>query len=530
MKNKLRAGTLALLPAVILWSFVGCGDDPGTHGVTGSDSASSSTGQSSSTGPQTSGGGEGGAGGTGGMGGAGPDVTPPVVKLGGPIDGSLLRTARLLVPVEAKDEGGLARVWFSLNDATEIDLDISKGALVASVAVDVRPRRGENALVVFAEDLSGNRTETPLKVAFERRLAAGGSHTGAIAGGQVFVWGRNNLSQLGLGGGDVTSRFVPEHLAGLDEITAIDFRQNQSLALHRSGSLFVWGNNADGRLGLGAPDSPDTTTREAPTQIPTLSGVLAATFGFDHTLVLIEDGTVRAFGDNSSGQLGDGSIEDRHYPVTVAGLDDVIQLAGGSKHSVALRRDGTVWAWGRNQYGNLGQANADTDPHPMPVQIPGLVDVVHIASGRDHILALRSDGTVAAWGLNQNGQVGNGMSGADANVFMPISVIGLTGAIAVMADGNYSFALRKDGTAVGWGQNFNGQLGIASDDTSDRSAPEGALSLSSVTDIEPGATHAIGVAKEGSVYTWGWSTNGSLGRSNLLNNWAYPVPGQITLP
>jgi alpha-tubulin suppressor-like RCC1 family protein len=466
----------------------------------------------------------------GGAGGAGPDVTPPVVTLKGPIDGSTLRTARFLVPVEAKDEGGLARVWFKLNDAGEIDLDLSSAALVFNGAVDARPARGANTLTVFAEDLTGNRAEVPLKVNFEHRLTAGGSHTGALAKGQVFVWGRNNLSQLGLGGTDVTSRLVPELLAGLDDITAIDFRQNQSLALHRSGSLFVWGNNADGRLGLGAPGSPDTATRSAPTEVPNLSGVLAATFGFDHTLVLLEDGTVRSFGDNSSGQLGDGSTEDRHYPVTVAGLDDVIQLVGGSKHSVALRRDGSVWAWGRNEFGNLGQGSADKDPHPTPSQIPGLVAVEHIASGRDHILALRSDGTVVSWGLNQSGQVGNGMSGADASVFAPTPVVGLTGARAVMADGNYSFALREDGTAVGWGQNFNGQLGIASDDTSDRNAPDGPLALAAVTDLDPGATHAIGLAPDGSLYTWGWSTNGSLGRPALLNNWAYPVPGQVTLP
>jgi alpha-tubulin suppressor-like RCC1 family protein len=208
----------------------------------------------------------------------------------------------------------------------------------------------------------------------------------------------------------------------------------------------------------------------------------------------------------------------------------VIQLAAGSKHSAALRRDGTVWVWGRNQYGNLGQGSADLDVHPAPTKVGGLTDVTHIASGRDHMLALRADGTVVAWGLTQNGQVGNGMSGADATALAPTPVLGLMGAAGVMADGNYSFAIRKDGTAVGWGQNFNGQLGIASDDTSDRNAPDAPLALPGVADLDPGATHAVGLGSDGSLYTWGWSTNGSLGRADLLNNWAYPVPGQVTLP
>jgi alpha-tubulin suppressor-like RCC1 family protein len=83
---------------------------------------------------------------------------------------------------------------------------------------------------------------------------------------------------------------------------------------------------------------------------------------------------------------------------------------------------------------------------------------------------------------------------------------------------------------VGWGQNFNGQLGIGSDDTADRSAPDAPLALPAVGDVDPGATHAIGLTPNDGVFTWGWSTNGSLGRANLLNNWAYPVPGQVALP
>lgn len=524
----------------------------GAGGVAGNGSSAGASGSGASGGVGGSGGtGGGGAGGSGGESGAGgtgatsgsggtagsggtgplPDVTPPVVTLGGTSNGALLRTARLNVSVHAEDAGTLAKVEFALNGAAFVALDMSGGQTMFDGAVDVRPTRGANSLVVAAEDLAGNRTEVPLAATFARKLGAGGSHTGAInASGHVAVWGRNNLGQLGLGVGDATSRFEPVPIAGLEQITAIDFRQNQSLALRQDGALFVWGNNADGRLGLGAPGMPDMEKREAPAQNMSLTGVLAATFGYDHTLVLLEDGTIRAFGDNSSGQLGDGTIEDRHYPVPVMGLDDIIQIAGGSKHSLALRRDGTVWAWGRNQYGHLGQGSEDTDPHPLPVQVPGLTDIIHLASGRDHVLALRADGTAVAWGLNQNGQVGNAMSGADSDVFSPTAVVGLMNAVAVFADGNYSFALRADASAAGWGQNFNGQLGIGGDDTVDRNAPDAPLALPAVLDIDPGATHSIGVAPDGSAYTWGWSTNGSLGRPNLLNNWAYPTPALVTLP
>ncbi|MRG97018.1 Ig-like domain-containing protein [Polyangium spumosum] len=526
----------ALAPALVLCAGTGCSDagstDPG--GSAGSSSASSGSGGQGGSGGGAGGagggGGAGGVGGEGGEGGASADHAPPVVTLAGPGDGALLRTARLLVSVHAEDAGGLAKVEFTWNGAPATALDVTHGATMFDAAVDARPTRGKNTLVVAAEDLAGHRTEVPLEVTFERRVGAGGSHTGVIVSGKVAAWGRNNLGQLGLGGGDTTSRFEPVLVPGIEEITALDFRQNQSLALRKDGALFVWGTNTDGRLGLGSPEMLDAVHRDVPTQNTSLSGVLAATFGYDHTLVLLEDGTVRAFGDNSSGQLGDGTTEDRHYPVTVAALEDVIQVVGGSKHSLALRRDGTVWAWGRNLYGNLGQGSADGEPHSTPVEVPGLSDVVHLASGRDHVLALRADGTIMAWGLNQSGQVGNGMSGADAEAHSPTAVVGLTDGVAVFADGNYSFAVRADGSAVGWGQNFNGQLGIGGDDTVDRSAPDAPLSIPATLELDPGATHAIGVAPDGAIYTWGWSTNGSLGRPNLLNNWAYPTPGLVTLP
>jgi alpha-tubulin suppressor-like RCC1 family protein len=325
------------------------------------------------------------------------------------------------------------------------------------------------------------------------------------------------------------ARLLPEVIPALDNVVSVDFRQNQSLALRQDGALFVWGSNADGRLGLGTPTTQDVVTRSTPTQVTALSGVLAATFGYDHTLVLLEDGTVRAFGDNSLGQLGDGSVEDRHYPVEVPGLTDVIQVVGGSKHSLALKRDGTVWAWGRNAFGNLGQGLADADPHSTPLLVPGLTKIVHLASGRDHVLAVQADGTVMGWGLNQNGQVGVGTSGDGTDVYSPTLLAPLHGVNAVAADGNYGFALRADGTAVGWGQNFNGQLGIGADDTSERNAPDAPLALADVIDLDPGATHAVGLTSTG-VSTWGWSTNGTLGRPALLNNWAYPVPAAVVIP
>jgi alpha-tubulin suppressor-like RCC1 family protein len=501
------------------------GSGPGGSGGTGGSAAGPG-----GAGAIGGGGGTGGAGGAGGSGGANADLVHPLLEAVGLVDGALLRTARIRVSISASDDLELVALGYALNGAPEITVPLPPDATSGAADLDLTPTRGDNELLLFAEDAAGNRSELPLTARWERRVAAGGSHTGALVSGAVRVWGRNNLTQLGLGDADTTSRFTPEALPGLSNVTAIDFRQNQSMALAQDGTLWLWGNNADGRLGLGTLAMPDTTNRGTPTANPSLAGVLQATFGYDHALVLLEDGTVRAFGDNSLGQLGDGSTDDRSYPVQALGLGDIVQVAAGSKHSLALERDGTVWAWGRNEYGNLGQGAIDLLPHATPTQVPGLTGVVQLASGRDHILALRADGSLYAWGLNQNGQVGVGTSGDGTDVHAPAQVaIGGT-VVAVSADGNCSFATRDDGSALGWGQNFNGQLGIGGDDTTDRNAPLDPVALPLVVDVEPGATHAVGLTGNGAFYTWGWSTNGSLGRANLLNNWAYPTPGLVTLP
>ena len=515
-----------LASGLLLAGAAGCGDS--------GDATSASSGGTTSSSGSSSAGGQGGAGGqgvggTGGAGGGAVDLLAPEVTALSLAGSSLLKTASFPVRIQAQDAGGLARVGYSLNGAAEIDLSVASPAVKYGGDLDLRPTRGANEIMVFAEDLAGHRTEVKLGASFTHRVSAGGSHTGAVVNGHLYAWGRNNLTQLGLGAGDTTARLLPEVIPALDDVTAVDFRQNQSLALRQDGALFVWGSNADGRLGLGTPAMQDAVNRATPTQVTSLSGVLAATFGYDHTLVLLEDGTVRAFGDNSLGQLGDGSVEDRHYPVEVPGLTDIVQVVGGSKHSLALKRDGTVWAWGRNSFGNLGQGLADTDPHSTPLLVPGLAKVVHLASGRDHVLAVQADGTVMGWGLNQSGQVGVGTSGDGTDVYSPKLLATLHDVVSVAADGNCGFALHADGTAVGWGQNFNGQLGIGADDTSDRNAPDAPLALTGVIDLDPGATHAVALTSTG-VSTWGWSTNGSLGRAALLNNWAYPLPAAVVIP
>ena len=181
-------------------------------------------------------------------------------------------------------------------------------------------------------------------------------------------------------------------------------------------------------------------------------GVIAG--GYAHSLRLRSDGTVWAWGNNANGQLGDGSTTERHTPVPASGLAGVVAIAAGQLHSLALKSDGTVWAWGYNYYGQLGDGSTTDRWGPVPVS--GLAGVVAIAAGDWHSLALKSDGTVWAWGYNVAGELGDGST---TQRTAPVPVSGLTGMVAIGGGLYHSLALKSDGTVWAWGWNYFGQLG-----------------------------------------------------------------------
>lgn len=158
-------------------------------------------------------------------------------------------------------------------------------------------------------------------------------------------------------------------------------------------------------------------TFSPPTRTVFLDGLDAIGFNFSavseqrlsastHTIFLETDGTLRAWGKNANGQLGNGTTTDSIIPVRVSGLSNVIAIASGYDHSAALNGDGTVWTWGKNANGQLG--NGTTTDSVTPVQVSGLSEVTDIAAGNGDTLALKIDSTVWAWGSNDSGQLGDG--------------------------------------------------------------------------------------------------------------------------
>ncbi|HEU4533068.1 MAG TPA: hypothetical protein VFS00_03085, partial [Polyangiaceae bacterium] len=505
------------------------GSGGATNGAGGTGGETNGSGGVGGTGGATNGsGGVGGTGGTGGAtgGAAGTGGAPSVtVTLQSPRPGQIVSARRAWVRGSLEGAEGVTGLTYAINGGAETPVALDPAANGAfGFAVELGP--DANEIVVRAAGAEARRS-----FSFGQRASAGGLHTGALRSAGLYTWGRNNRGQVGLGPAVTNDQYVPSLVPPFADSSWVWFSQNSSLAVGRDGSLWTWGENDDGQLGLGTGAAPDVTPRSSPTPVPGLTDVVAAALGFGHALALRADGTVVAFGADNNGQLGDGEAgADRSVPAAVVGLTDVIKVIGGSQHSLALRADGSVWAWGRNSFGNLGQGSFDDASHPLPAPVPGLANVVDVASGRDHVLALRADGHVWSWGLNQSGQLGDGTSGGDADKASPAEIANLSDVVAVYANGNMSFALKADGTLWGWGQNFNGQLGVGVSGTgTDRPTPSiPVVGLTDVIGAGIGATHVVALRADGSLFVWGWSSRGSLGAVDLLQNWAYPEP--IALP
>jgi alpha-tubulin suppressor-like RCC1 family protein len=216
-----------------------------------------------------------------------------------------------------------------------------------------------------------------------------------------------------------------------------------TVALKSDGTVWTWGQNTNGQLGDGTK-----TNKSSPIQVSGLTGIIAVEAEAYTSLALKSDGTVWGWGQNDKGQLGDGATKDSATPVQVMGLIGVSAISAGVGHSLALKSDGTVWAWGQNTNGQLGDGT--TQNRLTPVQVGGINGMTAVCAGLTpgHSLALKSDGTVWAWGNNTDGQLGDGTK---TERHTPVQVAGLSGITAVVAARQYSLALKIRWHRVGLG-------------------------------------------------------------------------------
>jgi len=305
-------------------------------------------------------------------------------------------------------------------------------------------------------------------------VAAGNSTTLARkTDGTLWVWGRNNYGQLGLGdSGEGTERIIPTQIGTDTDWAKIACGSNHTIAISITGganTLWVWGANYGGQLGLG-----DYTNRNSPTQVGIDTDWAAVAVGSNYTIAIKTGGTLWAWGYNHYGQLGlgdSGEGTERIIPTQIgAGIDWVaVSTSSNRLHTIALKTGGTIWAWGKNNYGKLGLD--DYTDRDTPTQVGIDTDWASVAAGSHHTLARKTDNTLWAWGCNKEGQSGFGNTD---QAITPRKIGTDTDWIAVAAGGysdrGYTLARKTDGTIWAWGRNESyGQLGLG--DTDNRNTP-----------------------------------------------------------
>jgi alpha-tubulin suppressor-like RCC1 family protein len=351
---------------------------------------------------------------------------------------------------------------------------------------------------------------------------------------QVYVFGTNAHGQLGMSPND---KLTGDSSLSFDEnITEVAAGRNFSVARTEEGNVYVWGGNDWGQLGL----TTDLTREDTPTKNPDLEHIKQISTSNNHVVALTEDGHVKTFGSNFSGQLGTGDNIDHTLPLVVNGIDNVKAISAGYKFTIALKDDGTVWGWGascdsstkkeaelwwKNIIGNVmnvdgGYYDANSDAlvyydkneycinedivgilSKVPVQIKGLEHIIAVSSGYGHVLALDTDGNVWSFGCNTFQQLGRATKEKSDNT-TPQKIEGLKNIVAVSAGYRHSLVLAQDGTVWGWGLNVHGQLGTG---TTDSTISPVAISISDVAQIVAGYDYSLALKKDGTV--WGWGMN-----------------------
>lgn len=319
-------------------------------------------------------------------------------------------------------------------------------------------------------------------------------------------WGRNNLGQLGLG--NTTDYSSPKQVGSLTSWSSINARTEFSFAIKTDGTLWGWGNNASGQLGFG-----NTTNYSSPKQVGALTNWSKVSAGITtHTLAVKTDGTLWAWGNNTFGALGTSNTTYYSSPKQVGALTNWSKVTAGYYYSFAIKTDGTLWSWGYNNgFGQLGLGN--TTNYSSPKQVGALTNWLSIACGYYNVIATKTNGTIWSWGFGSNGALGLGNI---TDYSSPKQIGALTNWIAPGAGVRaFSFAIKTDGTLWAWGRNDYGQLGQGN--TIERSSPVQVGALTTWLSISGGQLFASATKTDGTLWAWGRNEYGQLGQSDTTN-------------
>ncbi|GAB3487804.1 putative Ig domain-containing protein [Flexivirga lutea] len=349
-----------------------------------------------------------------------------------------------------------------------------------------------------------------------KQITAGGRHTCALlVDGSVDCWGDNSFGELG--GSSVSPDGTRTPVSGLSSgVASISAGSQHTCALLTSGGVECWGNNSSGELG-------DGTTNNSPTPVPVTglaSGVASISAGGAHTCAVLTSGGAVCWGANYWGELGDGTTVNSTVPVPVTGLSSgvaSISAGGGLEFTCALLTTGGVECWGSNNVGQVGNSTRTGygDIFSIPVPVTGLSSgVASVSAGDSHACALLVSGGVECWGI-----IGNTIASS------PVPATGLTSnAVSISVGGMHTCAVLTTGGAECWGTNYSGQLGNGTTVGSTLPVPVTGLS-SGVASISAGDIHTCALLAGGGVDCWGYNYYGQLGNGTTVGS---TVPVRVT--
>jgi alpha-tubulin suppressor-like RCC1 family protein len=442
---------------------------------------------------------------------AGTTTVPPVASATSPalsISGPVRVVANKLLIYNATLTGGTAGA-----QASGIDWAWGDGTVntLGSPAAKVWNKAGVSSVTLRAT-ADGQALQTQQSVlVVSNPVSAGKNHACALKpDGAAVCWGDNSTGLLGIGAVTGSQASPSATVSGLTQAIGLATGDSHSCALHSDGTVSCWGDNTFGQQGRGASLSLNDDQLTA-VKVPGISDAVALTAGFNHTCAMRATGQILCWGLNNDGQLGNGSIANTATPTAPIGLTNIVSVAAASNNTCALSAQGEAFCWGDNSKGQLGIGSANQDISDVPNLVQGLSDEPVIAlTGGAHHCALMQSGTARCWGLNNNGQLGDGTS---VDSTLPVVVKGLGGpATHLVAGSGHTCAIvltKFDGDkVVCWGAGGFGQLGNGSTSTS--VTPVTADNLPDAIALTAGSGFTCALRTGGAISCWG--------RGNVLGN------------
>lgn len=408
----------------------------------------------------------------------------------------------------------------------------NKGKLMLAVVMAVCMTAGAIAFAPTKAAASGDSFAT---------ISAGTSQTTAIkADGSMWAWGEGFLTE--------GKALVPVKV--MDSVAYVSEGTYHGMAIKTDGSLWAWGCNENGELGNGKYKDYYLGYYLEYSPVKVMDDVVFVSAGRNHTMAIKSDASLWAWGSNEYGQLGDGTQtigmdnegnfvitenNDKYLPVKV--MDNVTFVSAGLCGTMAIKTDGSLWAWGINANGQLGGGIENNTIIPIKI----MDDVASVSMGIFYTMVIKKDGSLWGWGSNDNGQLGNGKPTEYYRDLSPVKV--MDDVVSVSAGWDFTMAIKTDGSLWAWGVNDEGQLGDGTTTIIKRDWDYGDVTVENNDKYEPikvmdnvayvstGLKYAVVVKTDGSLWAWGWNDYGQLGDGTTTNkNTPVKIMDGVKLP